>query len=217
MTDTLIGGLVRQVLVPDYNEGARRAGGHQQPRRAAGGPGPAAQDRAHAAGQHVFRAVIATGNAFTYVNAWPTTRAELVLYNGENRPAASPTSSTRPSWSISPAPPPPNPRRCWPSSSPRPPPRPTPRRSSSPAAAAEPSYRRVPTPGRAKRAVANTAAGQIANRWESHRAPQRYAQRGDDSARPSTADLFGGWIVPPGGALALAGWPARPRARRSSA
>jgi hypothetical protein len=26
---------------------------------------------------------IATGNAFTYVNAWPTTRAELVLYNGE--------------------------------------------------------------------------------------------------------------------------------------
>ena len=26
---------------------------------------------------------MATGSAFTYVNAWPTTRAELVLYNGE--------------------------------------------------------------------------------------------------------------------------------------
>lgn len=27
---------------------------------------------------------IATGSAFTYVNAWPTTRAELVLFNGES-------------------------------------------------------------------------------------------------------------------------------------
>lgn len=27
---------------------------------------------------------IATGSAFTYVNAWPTTRAELVLYNGDS-------------------------------------------------------------------------------------------------------------------------------------
>lgn len=29
---------------------------------------------------------IATGNAFTHVAAWPTTRAELVLYNGEPGP-----------------------------------------------------------------------------------------------------------------------------------
>ena len=31
----------------------------------------------------VWTCRMATGSAFTYVNAWPTTRAELVLYNGE--------------------------------------------------------------------------------------------------------------------------------------
>src|SRR4051812_35298353 len=30
-----------------------------------------------------YTCAIATASAFTYVNAWPTTRAELVLYNGE--------------------------------------------------------------------------------------------------------------------------------------
>lgn len=30
-----------------------------------------------------YGAQIPTGSAFTFVNAWPTTRAELVLYNGE--------------------------------------------------------------------------------------------------------------------------------------
>lgn len=29
-------------------------------------------------------AAIPTGSAFTYVNAWPTTRAEIILYNGES-------------------------------------------------------------------------------------------------------------------------------------
>lgn len=31
-----------------------------------------------------YGAQIPTGSAFTFVNAWPTTRAELVLYNGES-------------------------------------------------------------------------------------------------------------------------------------
>jgi hypothetical protein len=141
---------------------------------------------------------IATASAFTFVNAWPTTRGELVVYNGES--AGGKSYVIESAWMV----------------------------NITSQAAAQPycllaqlvPVAVAPTDdatqliygrsgktsygGRAKRAVANTAAGQIANKWEII---------GNAAVSPMTTnlanaiyvDLFGGWVVPPGGAIALAG------------
>jgi hypothetical protein len=141
---------------------------------------------------------IATGSAFTYLNAWPTTRGELVLYNGDSQlsyvidsvfmvditSAAAAQSKSMLAQLVPPG-----------------------------------NIGTVPTQdttqlitsrsgraaygGAAIRAVANTAMGQTANRWEivgSVTVP--------NTASISAAiyeDLFGGWIVPPKGGIAFAG------------
>jgi hypothetical protein len=141
---------------------------------------------------------IATASAFTFVNAWPTTRGELVLYNGES--AGGKSYVVESAWIV----------------------------NITSQAAAQPYCllaQLVPVgvaptddatqliygragktaySGRAKRAVANTTAGQIANKWEII---------GNAAVSPMTTnlgnaiyvDLYGGWVVPPGGVLALAG------------
>lgn len=140
---------------------------------------------------------IATGSAFTYVNALPTTRAELVLFNGESASGKSYVIDS--AWMF----------------------------NVSSMAAAQPitlvgqlALTGIAAPtddanqliysrsgrrsyaGQAKRAVANTAFC-IANKWEV------IASANDpmttNLGQGLYADLFGGWIVPPGGALGLAG------------
>ena len=70
------------VLVPSLRRPAACAAGRQQPRRTAARSGPPRACGAGALGQ-LLGAAIPTGSAFTFVAAWPTTRAELVLNNGE--------------------------------------------------------------------------------------------------------------------------------------
>jgi len=141
---------------------------------------------------------MATGSAFTYVNAWPTTRAELVLYNGE------PTGGK--SFVIT---------RAW-------------MYNISSMGAAQPitligqivpAVGTVPThdvaqlitghngkasySGLAKVAVANTTAGQTTNLWDvlaSTNSPMT-----TNLGQAVTADLFGIYIIPPKGVFALAG------------
>ncbi len=57
--------------------------------------------------------------------------------------------------------------------------------------------------GKARRAVANTAAGQVANHWEVLGSVQSPMTTNLGAAL--FVDMFGGWIVPPGAVLALAG------------
>lgn len=144
---------------------------------------------------NTYTCAIATGSAFTYVAAWPTTRAELVLYNGES--ASGKTYVIDSAWMTS---------------------------ISSTAAAASLSLLAqyapaiaAPTddtaqlitsrsgktayPGSAKRAVAVTTM--TANKWE---------LVGHTPAGPSAsiatsvyADLYGGWLLKPGATLGLAG------------
>jgi hypothetical protein len=142
---------------------------------------------------------IATASAFTYVAAWPTTRAELVLYNGEA--AGGKSYIIQSAWMY----------------------------GITSMAAAQPATLigqlvpvagTVPTDdtaqlissrsgkmaynGRAKRAVANTSAGQAANLWEvlaTSLAPSMTTNLG----AAIYADLMGAYIVPPGGVFALAG------------
>jgi hypothetical protein len=200
MSDTLIGGLVRQVLVPQYNEAqdapvAMNNRGEQLVAEAL----PLKTELTRLG--NTFSVQIATGNAFTYVNAWPTTRAELVLYNGEPSGGKSYIIDSAFMADISSA-----------------------AAAQSKALLAQlVAAATAPTDdtaqlitsrsgralfgaaysGKAKRALANTTAGQIANRWEVIGA----------TTTPNAAtigaslyvDLFGGWIVPPGAALALAG------------
>lgn len=150
---------------------------------------------------NTFSCQIATGSAFTYVNAWPTTRAELVIYNGEpgggkcyvfdsafmvditSAAAAHAKALLAQLIPVATAPTDSTSQLI------------TSRSGLAPYGA---SY-----PGRAKRDVANTAAGAIANRWEliGGAINPNTASIGT----PILAELYGGWIVPPGGALALAG------------
>jgi len=151
---------------------------------------------------NTYSVAIATASAFTYVAAWPTTRAELVLHNGE--PGGGKSYVIDSAWMV----------------------------DFSTAAAAQAkallgqlvAVGTAPTDdaaqlitsrsgraafgatygGRAKRALANTAGGQIANRWEL----LATSLGNPNTASISTgvlAELYGGWIVPPGGLLALAG------------
>lgn len=138
---------------------------------------------------------IATGSAFTYVNAWPTTRAELVIYNGYTDKSLIFRSAFMVDISSAAA-------------------------AHSKCLLGQLALTGIAAPtddanqliysrsgrraygGQAKRAVANTAFA-IANKWE--------ALAGGVTANTATigttvnADLLGGWIVPPGGALCLAG------------
>ncbi len=141
---------------------------------------------------------IATGSAFTYVAAWPTTRGELVLYNGEGVGGKSYIIDKAWMYGITSM------------------------------AAAQPitlvgqlvgAVATVPTnsaaqlinghngkpsyQGRGRVDVANTAAGQIANLWDvlaSANAPMT-----TNLGQAVVADLWGQYIVPPGGVFALAG------------
>lgn len=138
---------------------------------------------------------IATGSAFTYVNAWPTTRAELVLYNGDPNKlyvvdsafmtdvsSAAAAHSKALLAQLAPA---------------------------GTAAAPTNDTAQLITSrcgkgyaGNAKRAVANTAFA-VANKWEAVAA----AVTANTATIGTTvfAELFGGWVVPPGAALCLAG------------
>jgi hypothetical protein len=142
---------------------------------------------------------MATGSAFTYVAAWPTTRGELVLYNGEASGGKSLVIEKAWMYGIT-----------------------------SMAAAQPitligqlvPVVGTVPTndtaqlitshngktssyAGRARVAVANTAAGQTTNLWDvlaSTNAPMT-----TNLGLAVIADLWGQYIIPPGGVFALAG------------
>lgn len=149
-----------------------------------------------------YSCAIATASAFTYVNAWPTTRAELVIYNGE--PGGGKSYVIDSVWMV----------------------------DISTAAAAQskailaqlvPTGATAPTdatghlitsrsargsyganyPGRAKRDIAQTACGQTTNRWEIV-ASTNNVQAASIGAS-MYQDLYGGWIVPPTAAFALAG------------
>jgi hypothetical protein len=77
-------GRIRNLVAPTYGEGATQAPNVDvNPRGemcvAAGLPERSELVRLG----NSWGAQIPTGSAFTFVNAWPTTRAELLLYNGE--------------------------------------------------------------------------------------------------------------------------------------
>lgn len=142
---------------------------------------------------------IATASAFTFVAVWPTTRAELVLYNNEpdggksyivdsaflvnitSQAAAQPFSLLA---QLAP-----------------------PKTAAAPTSDANQLiYSRTGKPnysGRALRAVANTAFA-VANKWEII---------GNAAVSPMTTnlgnsiyvDLYGGWVVPPAATFCLAG------------
>jgi hypothetical protein len=138
---------------------------------------------------------IATASAFTYVAAWPTTRAEIVLYNGES--AGGKSYVIESAWMVS---------------------------VSSTAAAASLALLAQLAPtitaptddatqlivsrsgktsyaGRAKRAVAVTTM--TANKWEliGHTPSGPAASIGTGVF----VEMGGGWIVPPGGTIGFAG------------
>lgn len=138
---------------------------------------------------------IATGSAFTYVNAWPTTRAELVVYNGD--PVKSLVIDTAFMVDVTTA---------------------AAAQAKSllaqiapPGAAAAPAndtaqliYGRTGKSysGNVKRAVANTAFA-LTNKWELIATVNT-----PNTASISTGcyvDLYGGWVIPPTAALCLAG------------
>jgi hypothetical protein len=140
---------------------------------------------------------IATASAFTYVAAWPTTRAELVLYNGESQGGKSYVIQSAWLYGV------------------------TSMAAAQPMtliAQNVPVVATVPTDdtaqlinsrsgrgnytGKAKRALANTAAGQIANLWDvltTSLVPSPTTNLG----AAIFADLMGAYIVPPGGVFAL--------------
>lgn len=139
---------------------------------------------------------IATANAFTYVAAWPTTRGELVLYNGELATGKSYLIDSAWLYNI----------------------------TSMAAAQAMTliaqiaAVATVPTDdtaqlisspsgrvgynGKGKRAIANTAAGQTTNLWRVLATSQMAAMTTNLGAA-LFAELYGGWIVPPGYVFAL--------------
>lgn len=74
--------LVRRSTVPDYNEAQQCLPGGNS--RGESLFAQALPERSELVRQgKSWAAAIPTGSAFTYVAGWPTTRAELVLYNGE--------------------------------------------------------------------------------------------------------------------------------------
>jgi hypothetical protein len=200
MSDTLIGGLVRQVLVPNYNEAQDApVGMNNRGEQLIVESLPLKTELTRLG--NTFSVAIATGNAFTYVNAWPTTRAELVLFNGEpsggksyvidsaflvdiSSAAAAQSKALLAQLVAAATAPTDDTAQLITSRSGR--------------AAFGAAYS-----GKAKRALANTAMGQIANRWE-----LLGAINNPNAASIGSGlylDLFGGWIVPPGAGLALAG------------
>jgi hypothetical protein len=139
---------------------------------------------------------IPTGSAFTYVNALPTTRGELVIYNGDAAlsyvvdaawmvdvsTAGAAQAKTLVGQIV-----------------------PKVLSANIPTSAVTPFSRsgRANYGGAAIAALANTAMGQVANHWEVISTVNT-----PNTASVATGcyqDLYGGWIVPPGGGLALAG------------
>ena len=146
-----------------------------------------------------YELAIATASAFTYVAAWPTTRGELVLYNGEAAGGLSYVIENAWMYNI------------------------TSMGASQPmtligqlvaAAAVVPTddtaqlissrSGRATYGGKAKKAVANTAAGQLANLWRVLASSVIPAPTTNLGAA-LFADIGGRVIVPPGGVYALAG------------
>lgn len=141
---------------------------------------------------------IATGSAFTYVNAWPTTRAELVLYNGESTGGKCYIIDKAWLYNI------------------------TSMGAAQPITLIGQLYHTVGTvpthdtaqlctshngktsySGNAKWAVANTTAGQTTNLWDvlaSTNSPMT-----TNLGQAVVADLWGQYIVKPGAVFALAG------------
>ena len=79
---TKLGGFVRRLLVPDYAEGSQSVGINNQGCLLNAFGLPAKTELVRLGNS--WHCSIATGSAFTHVAAWPTTRAEIVLYNGES-------------------------------------------------------------------------------------------------------------------------------------
>jgi len=146
----------------------------------------------------MWTARIATASAFTYVNAWPTTRAEIVLYNGEPTGGKSyvilrayiggiSTMGAAQFFTLL--------------------------GQSVPVVATVPAHDaaqlitghngKAAYNGAGRVAVNNTAAGQIANLWDvlaSANAPMTTSV-----GHSVTTDLLGLYIIPPKGVFALAG------------
>lgn len=147
----------------------------------------------------LWTCAIATGSAFTMVNAWPTTRAELVLFNGE--PAGGKTYvvvGAFCSYITSAA------------------------AAQSTVLLAQLALHGIAAPtddsaqlifsrsgkraygGYAKRAVANTAFC-LANKWEAIAFSAGNATTANIGETLIANELYGGWLVPPGGCIGLAG------------
>lgn len=146
---------------------------------------------------NTWTCAIATGSAFAPVAAWPTTRAELVLYNGEaggGKTYVVDSAFITAITSIAAA--------------------------GSLALLAQLALGGISPPtndtaqlifsrsgrgaynGRASRAVANTAFA-LANKWEAIAAILSSATT--TIGQTAVVELAGGWHIPPGGALCLAG------------
>lgn len=144
---------------------------------------------------------IATASAFTYVAAWPTTRGELVLYNGE--PAGGKCYLIEEAWmynitSMAAAQPMTLIGQLVPVGSTTAPANDTAQLISSRNGRVASGY-----DGNAKRAVANTAMGQTTNLWDvlaSITAPMT-----TNLGAALEVDLYGKYILPPGAGFALAG------------
>lgn len=80
---TLGMGLVRSATTPSYSDGTDPLVGINSRGDLSTVAGMAPMAEAVRLGQ-TWQCSIATGSAFTHVAAWPTTRAELVLWNGES-------------------------------------------------------------------------------------------------------------------------------------
>lgn len=145
-----------------------------------------------------YQTRIATGSAFTYVATWPTTRAELVLFN--NEVAGGKSYIIDSAWMVNIT---------------------TQAAANAVALLGQlvPVVATVPTDdtaqllsslsgksnygGRARKAVANTTAGQTTNLWD-----LLASGLNSDTASLSAgvvAELYGVYIVPPQGVFALAG------------
>lgn len=77
-----LNGLVRKLFAPDYSDGAFAAAINNRGDVCVAQGLPPKADLVRLG--NTWHCSIATGSAFTHVAAWPTTRAEIVLYNGES-------------------------------------------------------------------------------------------------------------------------------------
>lgn len=188
-------GLVRAATLPSYGQGQSQSPSITERGdllMALGLPGLADLVRQG----NTWSVAIDTSEAFTYVNGWPTTRAELVLYNGEGAGGKSLVIDSVFMADVSSA-----------------------AAAQSKAILGQMGASGIAAPtdntgllitsrsgktygGNARKAVANTAFA-IANKWEAL-AVANNVQAASIGAGIAV-DLFGKWVIPPGRSFCLAG------------